>query len=78
MKNKQNFMAALFAASAVFLSCSCSGGEPDSGPIIGGETGGGDNTDLPDNIDVTVPESASDAVAYEDIYDKNPDRKSVV
>lgn len=66
-------MAALFAASAVFLSCSCSGGEPDSGPIIGGETGGGDNTDLPGNIDVTVPESSSDAVAYEDIYDKNPD-----
>lgn len=66
-------MAALFAASVVFLSCSCSGGEPDSGPIIGGETGGGDNTDLPDNIDVTVPESSTDAVAYEDIYDKNPD-----
>lgn len=66
-------MAALFAASAVFLSCSCSGGEPDSGPVIGGETGGGDNTDLPGNIDVTVPESSSDAVAYEDIYDKNPD-----
>lgn len=31
-------MAALFAASAVFLSCSCSGGEPDSGPVIGGDT----------------------------------------
>lgn len=66
-------MAALFAASAVFLSCSCSGGEPDSGPVIGGETGGGGNTELPDNMDVTIPESSSDAVAYEDIYDKNPD-----
>ena len=66
-------MAALFAATTVFLSCSCSGGEPDSGPVIGGETGGDDNTELPGNIDVTVPESSSDAVAYEDIYDKNPD-----
>lgn len=43
-------MAALFAASAVFLSCSCSGGESDSGPVIGGETGGGVNTGIMNEI----------------------------
>lgn len=43
-------MAALFAASAVFLSCSCSGGELDSGPVVGGETGGGVNTGIMNEI----------------------------
>ncbi len=72
MKNKNILIAALIAASVVLFS-SCSGGEPDSGPVIGGETGGGGNTGLPDNTDVSIPESSSDAVCYEDIYDKNTD-----
>lgn len=72
MKNRHVFLAALLVSSTMFLSCSCSGGEPDSGPVIGGETGGGVNTGIMSEILAWLAPGASvlgwESASGEDVF----------
>lgn len=69
--------AARHIPAALVLSAllSCGSGEKGGPAITGGENGDCSSTDgtLPGRIDVTVPESSPEAVAYNDLYDSSPD-----